>query len=291
MADLSARLPDSDFVNPLEDPERANAEISALMSGASAAEAPVIPVPQGDLVILPGGLVRSGEVIRNVTVRELDGRAEEALAKAAQTRNWAHFLSTLIEHGTARIGDEDPKNNPDLLKRMLIGDRDAVVLGIRRVTYGDAVELPGWVCPHCGETSDLTVTLDDIETKRLTDPRQEAEFKVALRHGRVAKVRLVTGNDQLAANVDPDATDAEKDSIVLAHCITSITEANGMEMVTAGLGAGIALGLSLPDRKAILRELVKRQPGPQYNEVRFTHDSCGKEVPLSLGLGVLFPDL
>jgi hypothetical protein len=291
MADVSGRLPDAEFIDPMADPSRANAEIAAVLEGAAAAEAPVIALPPGDLVELPGGLVVGGEVIRRVTVRELNGEAEEALAKAAQTQNFAHFLHVLIEHGTARIGDEAAKKNPELLKRMLIGDRDAIVLGIRRATYGDDVELPGWQCLKCGEQSDLTVALDDIETVTLTDPRLEGSFKVKLRKGRTATVRLVTGADQIAANEQPGRTDAEKDSVILSRCVTAITEADGMEMVTAGLGTSVALSLSLPDRKTILRELINRQPGPRYNDVKFTHESCGEEVPLSLGLGDLFPDL
>lgn len=291
MADVSGRLPDAEFTDPMTNPGKANAEIAAVLAGADATEAPIIALPPGDLVELPGGLVVGGEVIRRVTVRELNGEAEEALAKAAQTQNFAHFLAVLIEHGTARIGDESPKKNPDLLKRMLIGDRDAIVLGIRRATYGDDFDLAGWVCPHCGEQSDLSVTLNDIETVTLTDPRLEATFKVKLRRGRTATVRLVTGADQLAANEQPGRTDPEKDSVILSRCVTAISEPDGMELVTAGLGTSIALSLSLPDRKAILRELIKRQPGPRYNDVKFTHEACGQEVPLSLGLGDLFPDL
>jgi hypothetical protein len=45
------------------------------------------------------------------------------------------------------------------------------------------------------------------------------------------------------------------------------------------------------DRKRILDAIENKQPGPQYNEVKFTHDSCGKEVPLFISAGDLFQGL
>jgi hypothetical protein len=233
---------DDEFVNPLENPERANAEIAALLTGGSSADNPVIPPPPADLVTLPGGLVKQGAVITTAVVRELTGIAEEALAKAgqsaAQTGNWAHFVSVLLEHGTARIGDANPKKTTSLLKDLLVGDRDQILLGIRQATYGDEVALPGWTCPGCSKQSDLTVSLaDDVEVVRLSNPQHETTFKVPLRKGRVATVRLATVHDELAAFERDGLTTPERDSVLLSRCVTAITEADGAELVTAGLGA------------------------------------------------------
>lgn len=279
----------------LSDPGSANAAVDAIL--ADNQEKPVIALPPSDIIQLPGGLVRRGEVIRTVKVRELTGYHEEALTRALQPApgtmsvNWANFLTVLLECGTVQFGDldEDPK---ELLKDLLLGDRDAVILGIRQATYQDEVELKGWQCPACAAVTDLTISLaEDVEVVTMDDPRQEATFEVKLRKGRSATVKLATGRD-LAAMYEKDGlNNAERESIMLTKCLMKITDIDGTEQRVQGRAAGVVMDLSIPDRKAIVRELENRQPGPRYNGIKFVHQDCQKEVPLAVGLGDLFPDL
>jgi hypothetical protein len=274
----------------LANPEETNAQIDALINVDP--EKPVIPAPPSDVVVLPGGLVRHGDVIRTVRVQELNGHHEEALTRALQPApgasqtNWSNFLTVLLECGTVQIGDLD-ETPSEVLKDLLLGDRDAIILGIRRATYGDEIDLSGWQCPFCQGSTDLALSLtNDVETVKLDDPRTETTFDVKLRRGRSATARLATGRD-LAAMYERDGlTAAERESIQL-----KLTEADGTEIRVQGRANTIVMDLSIPDRKAIIRELEKRQPGPRYNGVKFTHQDCQKEVPLTIGLGDLFPDL
>lgn len=279
----------------LASPGETNAIVDAVLAGN--VTKPVIDLPSSDIVQLPGGLVHRGEVIRTVQVQELKGVHEEALARAlpppvgGRAVNWAHFLTVLTECGTVRFGDlgENPK---DLLKDVLLGDRDALILGIRRATYGDTVDMRGWQCPACGGHSDLAVSLtEDLEVVTLDDPRQAATFSVPLRAGRSATVRLATCRDLEMMWEHDGLNHAERESIELSRCLLKITDANGTETRVQGRATGAALELSIPDRKAIINELNKRQPGPRYNSVRLTHQDCHKEVSLVIGLGDLFPDL
>ena len=57
----------------------------------------------------------------------------------------------------------------------------------------------------------------------------------------------------------------------------------------AGHGS-VTLNLSIPDRRAIIKALADKQPGPRLNEVKFTHQACGNEVTLLIGIGDLFLD-
>ena len=102
----------------------------------SASPEPDPEIPPNDLVDLPGGIIRA-DVIRTAVVRELTGKDEEALARASQSLNPFHFVNTLLECGVVRFGQEDESETRQLLKEALIGDRDALILGIRRATYGD----------------------------------------------------------------------------------------------------------------------------------------------------------
>lgn len=278
------------FVNPVEDP---GALAKAAKALTDTVKQPEPELPPDTLVRLPGGLIRGGEVISQVEVRELTGEHEEALARAARAQpgSVVHFITTLLECGTVRFGTESPARTADLLKDALVGDRDAIVLGIRRATYGDEIEVEGWQCPECGESSDLTIPLADIPIHDLEHPDKDMQFDVPLRRGRVAEVRLANGADQAAVFATRDLSSAERDSILLGRCLLAIRDKDDTRHVTTGTAGALARKLSLPDRHSVLRQLTERQPGPKFGELKFTHQDCGKEVELLLGLADLFRDL
>jgi hypothetical protein len=49
--------------------------------------------------------------------------------------------------------------------------------------------------------------------------------------------------------------------------------------------------MNMADRNKILKQLLTRQPGPQFGDIKFTHDACNKEVTVAVGIGDMFPDL
>jgi hypothetical protein len=277
------------FVSPVDNPAVLGEITKALTDTVKQPEA---EMPPDTLVMLPGGLIRGSSVIKQVEVRELTGEHEEALARASRAQNSVvHFINTLLECGTVRYGTEDPGRTSDFLKDTLVGDRDAIVMGIRRATYGEKIELEGWQCPECGNASDLTIPLSDIPIQELEHPDKDAVFDVPLRRGRIAEVRLANGADQSAVFAAADITGAERDTILLSKCLLAIRDKDGTRHITSGHAGALARNLSLPDRHAVLRQLTKRQPGPKFGELKFTHQDCGKEVELVLGLADLFRDL
>jgi hypothetical protein len=273
------------WIDPKENPEQANAMIEKLLSETAATNAPEIKFPDGDIVILPGGLARKDGIIKTVEVRELTGEDEESLAKASQSSNPFTFLDRLLRCGVTRIGDA---RDEKLLAQMLIGDREAIILGIRKATYGDEIKISKWSCPNCGNEADLSFTIDDIPSVKLNDP-SDAEFVVNLRKGGHAKVRLANGEDQLAVFEKPDLTQAQRETILIARCVVSVTDKNGKEMLMAAFPS-MSRSMSIPDRHAILTELGKRQPGPKYDQITFNCDSCSKEQSVTVTIGDLFLD-
>lgn len=263
-----------------------------------ATKVPDVPLPPSDLVKLDGGLVfdiDDEEVeIRTAVVRELTGEHEEALARALKSGNTFHFMNVLLESGVASLGDiTDPATVKKVLRKVLIGDRDALALAIRVATYGSELEVLQWQCPSCGATSDMVFDLTegglDIKRRTLSSVRDNT-FEVPLRKGGKARVRLATGADQLYVYEDTDFTSAERHSRLLSKCVETITDAKG-QAHNLILEPSYVLKLSIPDRTTILAELSKRQPGPQYTEIEFRHEDCGNEVTISLGLIDLFRDL
>ncbi|RZU35934.1 hypothetical protein EV284_3417 [Streptomyces sp. BK022] len=280
------------YINPLDNPAAANAQINALLNEAKQEEVakPNISLPAGGNFTLPGGYVLGGDYASaryDAEVRELTGADEEALTKA-RSGGIGKFVSTLLQAGTVSVAGM--KATPALLSELLLGDRDMLLLEIRRATYGDEVEWEHYSCPWCGEEFHLTITLDEIPVRRLDDPSKRV-FEVELRRGRKAFVRLPVGSDQEALlAVAERATDSEQNTLLLSRCIISVVEADGSEHAVSG-NPDFARSLGIADRKTILEAIEKNQPGPQYNDVKFTHDSCGKEVPLFISAGDLFQGL
>jgi len=289
MPKLSDTLPEiqAEFAEAAADPIAANAAVQAALDAAT--PWPEAELPPDDLVNLPGGLLVKGEVIRTAIVQELTGVHEEALARATQSQNPFHFVNTLLDCGTVQFGDENKSRTKELLKQALVGDRDAIILGIRRATYGDVIDLKEWECPECGNKSDLSIPITSIPVTYLEKPQEETVFEVSLRKGKSARVRLVNGADQTAIFEDPKLNPKQMDSIMLSRCVLAIRDADGTEHNLAGQ-PNLARNLSIPDRHAIIKELANRQPGPNFNDVKFVHDDCGKEVTLLLGIGDLFLD-
>lgn len=129
----------------LSDPAKTNTEISSVLGSAVAPEIEDAP---DDRVKLPGGLVKGNKVYRTAQVRELNGEDEEALSRALRSGSVFHFMDTLIERGTKSVGDLPATK--EVLKSMLVGDRDELALAIRKATYGDVMDIEQWICPACG---------------------------------------------------------------------------------------------------------------------------------------------
>src|SRR5579862_3101343 len=201
---------DGKWINPVDNPEQSKAMIEKLLNETAAAPAPEVKFPEGDIVTLPGGLAKKDGVIKTVEVRELTGEDEESLAKASQSANPFTFLDRLLRCGVTRIGDTKDEK---LLGQMLIGDREAIILGIRRATYGDEIKVSEWECPNCNNKAELVFSIDDIPSAKLDDP-SDAEFTVPMRKGGSAKVRLATGEDQLAVFDKPDLTQAQRETVL-----------------------------------------------------------------------------
>jgi hypothetical protein len=278
---------DSKWINPTENPSKAAADINKILSDT---EMPVIDLPADDTVTLPGGLIRKDQVIKTVTVKELTGADEEALAKASQSLSPFVFLDRLLKCGVVQIGEEPVSDNEKLLKQMIIGDREALLLGIRKATYGTDLDVDGWICSNCGATEDLSMDIADIPYTVMPDARADIEFEVPFRKGGFAKVRLATGADQLAMFEKPDLTRAQTETIMLSRCITTIVDPKGTEHNMAGFPS-MARDMSIPDRHAVLKELAKRQPGPKYDQVKYDCPNCSTEVNVSVTLANLFLEL
>lgn len=268
------------------DESRANGDVTNALVASVLAEsvgaAPVIEDPEDTHVELPGGLYWDGDLIRTAEVRELTGEDDEKLASV--TGSLVRWLTAMLERAVVRIGDETP--TPAMIRRLLIGDRDALLLGIRIATFGRDITLTNVVCPHCDEALDATIDLTTVDKVTLDNPAPRHEHLVPLRRGGVATVRLPDGEAQELVFAENSGTSAQRATKLLAHCLVSVTDKTAT--LSTLKGAALAKSLNWADRQTLSNYLTKTQPGPRLDDIRFVHEACGEEVRLPLTVPELF---
>lgn len=267
-------------VDPRINPEEAN-RLGDLAMGKRDDTPLVAPRPPNDELELPcGWLDREGNLHKTIRIREMNGSDEEELAKPYQ-RTVARFIDTIVNRCVVDMGGTPEKRQLD---QLLLGDRDAIVLGVRALTYGNLIDIPV-VCPNCRH--DFTVELNlasDIAVKELPGDPKQRQREVKLTRGGVAVVNLMTGESQLHAYDGPDVdnqSDAESISLILRECVFSIRD----EPITT-----LKQCQDMPSqtRRDIITFLNQNTCGPKWQEVQQECPECLVNNPLPLNLPGLF---
>ena len=233
--------------------------------------------PSNSEVILPGGFIdREGSLVKYAEVRELNGIDEEAIAKSGSV---GRAFVVMLQRGLVSLGIEQAKKED--LDRLLSGDRDAILIGIRRVTFGDTIDF-NIRCPHCSTELDVVLDLkEDIPVRTLEDPINGRYFTYESEKHGIIEVALPTGSTQRKLLENSDKTTAELNTILLSGCIISV---NG----SPSMGASTVLKLGMADREKIINEIIERNPGPRLGEVSTSCEACGEKISMPLALADLF---
>lgn len=239
---------------------------------------PVVTAPPAGTVSMCAGYYDSfsEELIMEAEVRELTGADEEAVAKVGNT---AKSLMLLLNRAVVSIGDK--RATTEMLDSLLAGDREQLLLEIRKATFGNTVELVG-PCDSCG-ADNQTYVIDltkDVSVKSLDNPINDRVFVLDCKVGPV-KVTLPTGKTQKKLVQYIDKTGAELDTLLLKDCVEEINNLPVYDQKQI-------LNLSVADRRKILNEIAERNPGPELSEIKKPCPTCGQEVPLPLSLAELF---
>lgn len=269
-------------LNAAENPALANKiaqEITKVQVEETVGSVPTITIPSlpDTNIDLPGGFYDplDDQLVTTAEVRELTGADEEAIVKITEP---GKALMTILEKATVSLGGKPA--DKETLSMLLAGDREALLLAIRRVTFGNEVELEA-VCSRCPELQTFVVDLEkDVEVKALEDRINDRRFTLDLKVGKV-KVALPTGDTQNKLVNASNKNTAELDTLLLSNCVLEIND-------VPVLGQAQIRNLGIKDRRTILEEIAKRNPGPLLSEVKKACKTCGQEVELPLTLADLF---
>lgn len=260
------------------DPNLINAAVAQYISSDDRTEEPepteFYPA-QDRTVTLPGGIITpTGDVVTEISVRELTGRDEEAISKC---RTIGKVLLTVLERGISSIGSRRPSESD--LNSMLAGDRDVALLNIYSVTFGSEVQATR-MCAACNEAATLTIDLDsDIPIKKLGSP-QERYFTVRTSRGD-ARVELPNGYTQKALFESSDKSLAELSTLLLVNTVSDIGD-------NPVMGPRQVQDLSIKDRRKIAEEIGSRNPGPQMSGIKKDCTNCGAEMEVAISIAGLF---
>lgn len=238
-------------------------------------EPAVLTASSDNLVTLPGGFISNGEVIKTAEVRELNGRDEEALGRVT---NQSRIFSSILSRAVVSVGKE--KATEGILDGLLAGDRDALLLGIYKATFGPTAEL-GAFCQSCKEFKTVEVEIDgDIKSKVLVDPINDRTFIVEGKKGEFL-VTLPTGVTQRELVAAEDKSAPELTTILLEN---TVLEINGSPVVSPMQ----VRNLGVVDRRTLVEEISSRSPGPKFDAINVGCPDCEGEVVVPISLGALF---
>lgn len=249
---------------------------------AIAGKVPLVKETPNTIIDLPRGRYDGVEWEREVELKELTGRDEEALARL---KDPSDFFDGVIVYGTRRIGSLDLENlsfveRQSTLAKLLIGEREQLFLNITRITYGDDKEFKH-NCPSCGIENTTNVILsEDIKCKDMDNPYSMTKTLTTSK-GDVISYRLATGADQMEVLKRKGASSAEQNTLMISECITEVNSKPVLDPVSE------ARNLSMKDRQLLLEELVFNQPSPNLN-LQIPCPNCSFETILPLSWGDIF---
>lgn len=184
---------------------------------------------------LPGGLVLDdGRRLGRAELRPLTGREEEWVTQHAATPS-AHLVTKLLSACFVRLDDQAV--NAEMIAKLLAGDRDYLILQLRRMTLGDQFAAV-FSCPACRRAMDVEFRAQDI----LIEPRPQDAATYTWRGAqRMVQYRLPNGADQEAV---ADLSPAEAVDALFARCV----------VIDGGTP------LSVEERSAVIAEMERLAP-------------------------------
>jgi hypothetical protein len=200
------------------------------------------------VVQLPRGCWVDGERVSDARLRPLTGEDELQLADEGRTLP-AERATALLAQCVERVGDLPA--DEQLIRSLTLGDREALVLHLRRLTFGERLRCVV-TCPEpsCGEAMDVELDVGSL----LVPPYESAveNLEVAV-DGGVGKVRfrLPTGADQEAAAARAVDDVDEGVDLLLRRCVKV---RGGRDSTTsAGVAEAVSRAMAEHDPQADIR--------------------------------------
>ncbi len=181
-------------------------------------------------VTLPNGYWIDGTHCRNVELRVLTGLDEEYFAEFTSTTSPVNSITALLGRCITRM-DGVEEVTADAVGRLTVGDREALLLHLRRLTRGERMQCI-LNCPQadCNELMDIELCVSDLLQPTYQKPEPVYEDMVES-VGRKFRVRfsLPTGIDQEAAALKASTDVQAGVELLLRRCVEAVFDDEDIE--------------------------------------------------------------
>ena len=231
----------------------------------------IAPSPDTTVALIAGYKSVSGWQDTAV-VREMTGLDEEFLASMnpAGGLQYASYSSELLKRAVISIGEISVKQNPEVIDKLIIGDRDILFLAIIKATYGKTREFKV-TCPHCRKDNDLLVDIDSDFPISGTPEMARKNIEVVLKDGKTYSFRLPNTEDSKKV-AQPNLNGPQQNTLMISRCL--LDHHNDP--------LGWARSLSVGDRAKVINAIFETKVGPDPQEVNTPCAHCGEPVVLVL---------
>ena len=236
---------------------------------------PVVEAPKsiGYDFTMPGGyLDKDGNLLKDVTMVEMTGQDEENISHPIVRKNGGKVITTLLANCVKTIGQH--KVTEAMIKKLLIGDRDFLMLKLRQISLGDDIEIP--VQCKCSAQFEVKLDLNDFEIVGSSHPHDPIPFKLGrgytdqngVNHDD-GEMKLPTGHEQEYLSSDAARNPGVASTALLTRCCLRLGKMKSFSQT-------VFRELNFKDRQTLGKLLGDGMPGPKL-EATFNCPDCGKE--------------
>lgn len=175
-------------------------------------------------ITLPGGFWIDGERHQEVGLCPLTGRDLEQILEAGRSFSHAERATSVLARCITHLGPLNPVTS-DNVRLLTVGDREALLLHLRRLTFGDRLDCV-LNCPQdgCEEKMGLELAVSNLMLPPYQNARETYEATIS-DGGKIyhVKFRLPTGCDQekAARLVESDPQTAAEQ--LLQSCVLHVS--------------------------------------------------------------------
>lgn len=128
-------------------------------------------VVTGNPVKLPCGLFRDGKTVKDATVTAMTGLTRKSIAAENVRTNPAKITDVILLQCLKKVGETGIINNK-LINELLLGDRDFLMLEVRRASLGSTITA-NVECGECNKKIEVKFDLNEIKVKHLEEGKYE----------------------------------------------------------------------------------------------------------------------
>lgn len=211
-------------------------------------------------------------------IREMTGVDEEDIQKPDVRNNIGRLVTTILRNCVVRIGKVEktsvkPTEWENIMKDLFLGDRDVLMMGIRKFSYGEEMEMP-FQCPHCKADGKHIFDWDEIEVEQPKGDPFNVPFSIKRGVKNKEGERITEGFLRLPKGQDQELLDGiarknmgQANTTLITRCVTSLGDVR--------LSTKVFKELTSLDREEIVKEIADNTFGPQF-KVEIDCPSCAE---------------